>query len=147
MELIKEIYKNWKPLTEEQPLFKGCDMFTGKESFDEIANLLLSVQGIEFCTKNNFPELSYFKRFDKEKAAAKGIYISAGTVTIENQETVLLTGNTHGILKYNNTKKGYKVILMHGATARIIADDFAVVFVFGQKDNAIIKTTNNAIVK
>jgi hypothetical protein len=146
MKVIKEIHKNWKPLVDAQRSFKGCTMFSGNENFDEIVDLLLSIQGIEFCVKNNFPELEYFERFDIKKASEKGIYINAGTIELENQETVLLVGKTDAVLKYNNLDKAYRVILMHNATAEITADNYAVVSFTGDEDNVSINVSNNAIV-
>lgn len=140
MRLVRKIHKQALELD-------ACDKFTGKENFNEIVDLLFSTQGIEFCTNNNFPSLEYFEQFNQKDLIEKGIYINAGTVEIENKEIVLLAGNTNGVLKYNNIDKGYKVILMHNASAEIKASDYAVVFLFGDKDDAEITVSNNAIVK
>lgn len=140
MSLIKNIFKEAK----EFPL---CDRFTGKESFDEIAELLLSPQGIEFCTKNNFPDLDTFEQFDPAFAESKGVYINSGKIELENKHMVLLVGDTEAVLKYNNLDHPYNVVLMHNSFAEIHADNYAAVFVFGDKDNVDIHVKNNAIVE
>lgn len=143
MSLVKDIYKKAVEIDS-----KVCDKFTGKENYNEIVELLLSIQGIEFCTKYSFPKLDYFEGFLKDNnPCKKGIYINAGVIETENEEIVLLVGNTNAVLKYNNTDVGYKVILMHGARAEIIADNYAVVFLYGEKDNINVECKNNAIVK
>ncbi|TXD47332.1 hypothetical protein [Polaribacter sp. IC073] len=140
MAVVNEIHKEYLKLD-------TCGLFTGKESLDEVVALLFSPKGIEFCVESGFPSLNDFERADKEFLREKGIYVNEGSIEIKNKETVLVAGNTNAILKYNDTEKAYNVILMHGAKAQIIADNYAVVFVSGEKENLTITTSNNAIVK
>ena len=140
MNLIKEIYKNAKAL-------ESCNRFKGNEDLEGIVKLMFSPQGIEFCVKHNFPPLEYFEEFDNELLEELGVFVNAGTIEIENKENVFLVGNTDAVLSYNNVLKGYKVVLMHRATAKIYADNYAVVFVFGDTDNAEISAKNHSIVK
>lgn len=140
MKIIKEIHKKAAKLN-------SCLLFSGKENFEELISLLLSEQGIEFCLKNNFPELNYFEQFDRQELEKRGVYVNSGIVELENKKQVLLVGNTDAILKYDKVNHAYKVTVMHGATADIEAEGYAVVFTNGVLDSFNIKTSNNAIVK
>ena len=140
MKIINEIHSKARQ-------FKSCLLFNGKESFDELIELLMSAQGLEFCLKNNFPELNYFEQFDRLELAKKGVYVNAGIVEISNVENVLLVGNTEAKLIYNNTDVAYKISVLHGATASVHASNYAVVFTNGAAENFEIFTSNNAIVK
>lgn len=140
MKIVKKLHKKAKKLD-------ACKLFTGNENFNEIVDLLFTPQGLEFCTNNNFPSLEDFKSFSDKELVKKGIYINKSIVELENIETVLIAGNTHAILNYNNVDVGYKVILMHGASAEIFADNYAVVFLYGETENATKIVSNYAIVK
>ena len=48
----------------------SCQMFTGKESFGELMSLFLSPQGIEFCQKNNFPDMALMREFKAQQSSA-----------------------------------------------------------------------------
>lgn len=140
MRLIKNIYKQAKQ-------YNLCHLFTGKEDYEGIVRLLLSPQGTEFCLSNNFPDLNVFRKFLPYKPEKKGIYIDKGNIVLTNENIVFLVGNTRATVTFNNLETNYNVILMHGAKAKIIAENYAVVFVYGEdgenvekviKDNALI---------
>ena len=85
----------------------ACRLLHGTENKEELMRLLLTPQGTEFCTKNNFPSMEQLREFRGKKAESMGIYI---------ETDVKLTNPV-------------KVILMHGAEAEIHASNYAVVFV------------------
>lgn len=103
-----------------------CPLFKGTENEEELIQLFLSVQGIEFCTENNFPDLDTLRRF--KNTERYGIYIDTD-ITLSDISKVVLIGNTNAILNYSDPKKNHEVILMHGAKATIKASGYAVVFV------------------
>ncbi|HEX2920914.1 MAG TPA: hypothetical protein VHO50_07110 [Bacteroidales bacterium] len=118
---VKEIYIKAKE--------KGvCELFKGTETEDELINLFLTIKGIEFCTKNNFPSLDILRQLHGEKLEKHGIYIDSN-VALHNEPMIVLAGNTIADLTYDNGSKGHRVILMHGAKAKITACGWAVVFV------------------
>ena len=88
--------------------------------------LLLTPQGTEFCTKNNFPSMEQLREFRGKKAESMGIYIDTD-VELTNPVKVFLAGSK-AILHFDTIGR-YNVILMHGAEAEIHAGNYAVVFV------------------
>lgn len=118
-ELTKNIYRKFREMSR-------CPLFKGTESEQELIQLFLSIQGIEFCTEHNFPDLGTLRKFsDTEKY---GIYIDK-RVTLSNVSKVVLIGNTNATLTYDDPDKKHEVILMHGAKATIKASGYTVVFV------------------
>lgn len=108
--------------------FGACSMLTGEESPDQLMKLIFTPQGIEFCTKFNFPDIDTFQKYKGFEAERNGIYINTD-VELHNVECLLLVGNTSAVLTYDDPIKSHHVILMHGAKATIKASGYAVVFV------------------
>lgn len=103
-------------------------MLTGTETTSELMKLIFTPQGVEFCTKFNFPDIDTFQQHKGSKAEHNGIYINT-RVKLRNVEHLLLVGNTNAVLTYDDPAKSYHIILMHGAKAKIKASGYAVVFV------------------
>ena len=120
----------------------SCELFKGTEDEDELTSLFLSPQGQEFCIKNNFPDVNTFADIFPN-AAKHGIYIDAGNVELENEAVAALIGNSHGVLNYSDPSKSHEVILMHGATADICAEGYAVVFVTAGEGCIVTKTARD----
>lgn len=119
-----------------------CSMLTGTESTRELMQLLFTPPGVEFCTKHNFPDMETAREFRGEVAQAHGIYIDAGSIELRNPRQVALIGNTRARLHYDDPSKAHQVITMHGASASIAAQGYAVVFITGE--NIEYTTTDNA---
>lgn len=134
---------NHNTLYEQAKRMGVCSMFTGKESEQQLMELMLTPQGVEFCTKNNFPSLSAMRQFRGETAQQHGIYIDTDTEQ-SNASKLILVGNTHAVLNYDDPTTRHQVVLMHGATAEITASNWAVVFVSGEGANCTIM--DNAII-
>lgn len=107
-------------------------MLRGNESPRELMRLFFTPQGVEFCTKHNFPDMATAREFRGEVAEAFGVYIDAGQIELRNPRQVALIGNTHARLHYDDPHKGHQVIAMHGAKASIAAEGYAVVFIAGE---------------
>lgn len=103
-------------------------MLTGAETTVELMKLIFTPQGVEFCTKFNFPNIHAFRQHKGPEAEQNGIYIDTDT-KLHNVEQVLLVGNTNAVLTYDDRTKSHHVILMHGAKAKIKASGYAVVFI------------------
>lgn len=120
-----------------------CPMLTGAEDNARLMRLMLTPQGIEFCTENNFPAISLLREFRGDMACEMGIYIDTD-VELSNHPKLILAGSTHAVLHYDDPTKRHQVILMHGATAEITAKSWAVVFIKG--DGATCTATDNAMI-
>lgn len=89
-----------------------------------LAWLFFSPQGREFCKKYNYPSLETFRAMDGA-ITSHGVYVDR-SCEITNRDVALIGGSVSD-LYYTGTKKPYKVILMHGAKARIHVGMYAVV--------------------
>ncbi len=105
----------------------ACRLLHGTESKEDLMRLLLTPQGTEFCTKNNFPSMAQLQQFKGETAERMGIFIDTDT-ELTNPVKVFLAGRTRAVLHFDAIGR-YNVILMHGAEAEIHASNYAVVFV------------------
>ena len=155
--LIEDIHSQWvqakKQAQEEcenRSLFnmaekyRVCSMFKGTETVEEVLALFTTPQGIEFCTKHSFPTIEMCRKFKGETAERLGIFVEED-VRIANYPIVVLVGNCHAELEYNDPDKRHQVILMHGASASIKASNWAVVFVNNASGGSVeIEATDNA---
>ncbi len=159
-EVIKRIYAQWR-LAKEQARqecesrhlsnvaekYRQCEMFKGTErTVEEMAALLLSQQGLEFCMKYHFPNMATFRLFKGKGAEKYGIYIDAGTITLKNPERALLIGRTTATV-YCDTLERHEVILMRGAKAVVNAAKWSVARVQAEQGCIVIKNTSeNAVI-
>lgn len=124
-------------------------MFAGTEDEARVLRLFTSPQGLEFCAKNNWPTLEQMRAFDKAKAEWTGVYIDAGNITLHNPRRAVLIGDTHASLLFDDwAEVKHNVVVVHGATAKIAATHWAVVFAEKNVGGGTIDYTkgNNAIV-
>ena len=157
--LLNEIYAQWKSAKqraqqecENRALFnmaekyRACTMFKGTEDLEQIIRLFTSPQGVEFCQKYHFPDITTLRRFKQYDVERYGIYIDAGHIRLKNERTVVLIGKTSACLSYDSNGR-HEVILMHGAQASIQASAWAVVFVSGEHGCQVIKkATDRAMI-
>lgn len=138
--LIKQIYAQAR-------LLNACDLFTGNErTLDDIVRLFSSVQGLEFCMKHHFPNMATFRQFKKYNVERFGIYIDAGTITLNNPKKVILIGRTSATINCDTLAR-HEVYLLHGSKAVVNASKWAVVSTEVEQGCNIIRNTSyNAIV-
>lgn len=158
-EIIKNIHRQWLVakeqrrqrcevgnLTEVAHKLAVCDMFKGSENLADITALFTTAQGLEFCLAANFPNLATFRLFKPYKPEQYGFYIDAGQITLRNPKTAVLIGRTFATIKCD-TCESHEVVAMHGATAAVFADKWAVVHVQSGVGSSIVRrTTGNAII-
>lgn len=132
----------------EQALSLGaCDMIDGANTLAELVALMHTPQGREFCKAKRFPTLEIL-RSRKEGFAALGVYVDAGEIEMTDRDNVIVAGNTHARLIYDNTACPYYAMVMHGARVEVEASGYAVCEVTrvkgrvsaSEKDHAIIFT-------
>lgn len=106
----------------------ACGKSAGVSDWKSLAWLFFTPQGREFCEKNQFPSLELFRQM-KEPVSAYGVFVDAGTISRLNCANIGLVGDTAGELTYGGVDTVYKVVLMHGARARIKASGYAVIHI------------------
>lgn len=125
----------------------ACGKLTGEENVAELAKLVMSPAGLEFCVKNHFPAGSTWRQI-KEAAdmTQYGIYIDAGDVKLQDPDNVLLVGRTTANITC--TGKGRRnVNALRGASALVVAYDWTVCRVIADTTCHIIKQPHgNAVI-
>lgn len=138
--IIQMIYR-------QAQLLGACDLFKGTEDLAGLVKLFKSPQGIEFCLKNNFPNLATLRLFKPLDVEQFEIYIDAGTIQLINPTNAILVGRT--IANINcDTNKAHRITLMQGAKATLTARQWAVAFVKEGRGTSCIKCVyDNAIIE
>lgn len=157
--IIKQLYAQWK-ITKEQARqecenrslhnlaekYRTCNMFKGTEDIHELIRLFTSTQGLEFCMRYHFPHVASLRLFKTHNLEKYGIYIDAGTITLNNPERTILIGRTIATINCDSLER-HEVFLLHGAKAVINASKWAVVAVKAEQGCSFIKNiSDNAIV-
>lgn len=138
METVNEIMK--------AALLQGaCAKSNGVTDWKSLCWLFFSPQGREFCEENNFPDIRMFREM-KDHVREYGVFVDTGTICRVNDANIGLIGDTTAELTYSGVETVHKVILMHGAKARIKASDYAVITLVNiggceveiEKDNTVV---------
>ena len=102
----------------------ACVQSSKATDWKSLVWLFFSPQGREFCRDNNYPSIELFRSMKQ--------YVEPYGVFVENpvekcNEDIALIGESDNILHYDGVDKAYKVILMHGARAKIYIRNYSVV--------------------
>lgn len=158
--IIRQIYAQWVIAKEQArqecesrslhnlaEKYRKCNMFKGTErTVEELAEVFMSPQGLEFCMRYHFPNLATFRLFKGSGVEKYGIYIDAGTITLKNPERAILIGHTSATV-YCDSLERHSVTLLHGAKASVNAAKWAVVRVQAEQGCSVIKNTSeNAVI-
>lgn len=101
-----------------------------------LAGLLFSPQCIDFCEKHNFPGIEQLRAVNDEEAPQHNIFIDKGIVKVDNED-IILVGDTRGEMVFDDASRLYRVIVMHGADAFIVARNYAHVRVYNIGNNKV----------
>ena len=107
-------------------LIGACSKSGKVTDYKSLVWMFFSPQGREFCEQNNYPSLPMFRRI-REEVLEFGVLVDRGIIERNNDENIALIGNTEATLVYTDNTKVHKVILMHGAKAKIKASNYAVI--------------------
>lgn len=158
-QLIKSIYTDWRKANikarqrceragyhDFAEKLADCRAFNGTETLPELIDLIFSAQGIEFMTTFGFPDIGTFRKFIPYHPERYGVFIDAHEIALTDAKRVYLIGNTSASLNYVKTQ-GNKVVMMHGAQARITASGYSVVKVETDRiSTAELNVTEHAII-
>lgn len=127
--------------------YRACKMFNGEESVEQLATLYKSPQAVEFCMRYHFPNLATLRTFKSERPERFGIYIDAGTITLNNpNDKVLLIGRTTAVVNCSELKN-YNVVCLHSARVVVNASGWAVVRVEAEAGCNVVKNiSENAVI-
>ncbi len=116
-------------IMESAALLGACRKTEDISDWSSAVQLFFSPQGREFCEEKNFPDLSMFREMKNHGISEFGIFVDEGNVCRSNDKDIALIGDTCGDLKFDKNNVVHKVILMHGAKARIKASNYAVLLI------------------
>lgn len=127
-------------------LLGACNASGKVSDWKSLAWLFFSPQGREFCEERNFPGLSMFRRMKEHGIDKYGVFVDEGEVCLSNDKDIALIGDTCGELKFDKNNVVHKIILMHGAKARIKASNYVVLLIINvggceveiEKDETVI---------
>lgn len=141
MDLVRQLFKDARP-------FKPCALFRGDETFDEMMQLFLSPQGLEFCVSHDFPRRERLQALKEAGISSLGIHIDEGRGKAVNALICVLVGDTDFELEYDTLDYACRVVLMKGARCVIKAGGYSVVSVLAQKGCEVVKVVSgHAIVR
>lgn len=123
----------------------ACSGSNGVTDWKSLVWLFFSPQGREFCQERNFPSLSMFRGM-AENVKPYGVYVDAGEVEKSNPGNIAAIGGTHAVITVNDNSWVHKIVLMHGAKAKIKASNYAVILIVNvggcevkiEKDNTVV---------
>ena len=120
--------------------FGACNRSSKVSDWKSLSWMFFTPQGREFCEENNFPTHAMFRQM-KDDVAQYGVFVDCGDIQIKNSGKVALIGETSAELTYSGANEVHKVILMHGAKARIAASSGAVILLvnIGKCEVEIVK--------
>lgn len=132
--------KNVNEIMQSASSLGACNKSSSVSDWKSLSWLFFTPQGREFCEENNFPTLEMFRGMSSE-IENYGVHVDAGTVRLSNDDKVALIGNTEGELVFSDNTRVHKVILMHGAKAKVTASNYAVILLvnIGNCEVEIIK--------
>lgn len=110
-------------------LLGACSGSEKVSDWKSLVWLFFSSQGREFCEEKNFPELPMFREMKRHGISELGVFVDEGNVCRSNDKDIALVGDTCGELKFDENNVVHKIILMHGAKARIKASNYAVLLI------------------
>lgn len=117
--------KSANDIVKEATRLGACSKSGSVTDWKSLVWLFFSPQGREFCEENNFPNIEMFREM-KPYVKDWGVYVDAGNIELKNAPTVGVIGDTHAALSYSDNTKVHKLILMHGAKARVTLSHYAV---------------------
>lgn len=100
--------------------FGACELIEPADSIASLIALMNTPQGREFCKKHSFPTLDVLRQH-KAELGALNVFIDAGKIAVDDEDNVIVAGNTDAVLRYTSTDKPYHAIVMHGAKAKVVA--------------------------
>lgn len=158
--ILKAIYAQWlnvkgeaQRLCEQRSLnnlaeaYRACEMFKGNETIEELAALYKTTQAVEFCSRYHFPNLATLRTFKSEHPERFGIYIDAGTITLNNpKDKVLLIGRTTAVVNCSELRN-FNIVCLHSARVVVNASGWAVVRVEAETGCNVVKNVSeNAVI-
>lgn len=128
-----------KLLIAQLTVLGACDIVTGKErTIEELVQLLVTPQGVEFCINTGYPTIEAFRQFKRFGVEKYDVYIDTGEIALLNKKRAVLIGNTTATVFCDRLAR-HEIVVLRGAKAVINASQWAVVRAQKDADSEFIK--------
>lgn len=115
----------------------ACGKTRNVACMDDLAELLFSPQGMEFCSGKGFPTIGDLGMIPSDELERNGVYFNSGVVTAVNRKRLAAIGGTVLNAVYDGDAESYTVFLLHGGKAVISASGYAVVSIHGEGEVSV----------
>lgn len=106
----------------------ACSRIKSANSIADLAAMLKTPQGREFCKKYMYPSIEVLREL-KDELVEYDIYVDAGLVTFNDQSDIILAGDTYAVVSVRATDKPYFIYVMDGAKAIVNSYGYSVCLV------------------
>lgn len=116
-------------------------------SLNELAELMFTPHGREFCADNDFPTRADINDRNFARLRDMGIYVNAGKVEITDPENVCFIGKTEAVVTISGPDHIFRVVALDKAKVHVKASGYAVGSVEASKTATItIDNDNTAVI-
>ena len=112
---------------------QGACRKAGKiKDLDQLVELYLSPQGLEFCINNNYPSPEQWQAikeaWGETELAKRNVYINEPHLVVDtNPGNIILVGEkTEAYITASGANRTQTIIALHGAKAHVTGSDYAV---------------------
>lgn len=126
----------------------ACSRLREATTLRDLARLLTSPHGREFCLRTGYPDPDTWRRIKAEwRNILPGMGIYIGTeIALRNPELPAVFIGTRAVVKLSGTDRAYELTALHGSHIVIDATDYAVCSVERDAESAIESFTDNTAI-
>lgn len=125
----------------------ACDKSGKASDWSSLAWLMFTPQGREFCEEKQFPSLAMWRELKDSITGKHPVNIDAGEIKVNKPKNIAIIGDTVANLTYSGSDAVHKLIVMHGAKARVRATNYAVVLVVRVGEGCEVTFNNDETAK
>lgn len=137
--------KKLKEIKERALQAGACALIRDVHDYAGLVALFFSPQGLEFADDCGFPQLDDL-RLISDELLREGVYVDRGDIELSCTKDVCVACDTRAIINVSGVDYIHNIVVMHGASAEINADNYAVIVVTDvnagnikiNKDNTVI---------
>lgn len=120
----------------------ACRLTDAITDWRSAVRVMFSPQGREFCKAHKYPSAEQFRQMPNLQSL--GIYVDAGEIDVCCDRDVCIVGNTQARIFANENTSLHRLLVFHGASAKIIASNYSVTNVTNIGGKIKAEKTDNA---
>lgn len=138
--------KNVEDIISTAKRLHACGTLSQITDLKSAIEVLLTPQGREFALNTHYPTLQIFRENKEDFKGFDNVFVDSGAVVSDCRDIVAV-GDSDVVVYAIDPKSLYHIVVMHGATVRIDARNYAVVTVTSVNGNVESSTDGTAIIK